>query len=113
MAIETTELEPVDRVRVTVLMDNLTDPLLVDQEAVARVNWPKALTGALPRATAQVSPDGVPDALIAEPGFSALVRVDSTPRSTSQRSANQLVICIIGRVQGPWQWGSVAQGTTQ
>ena len=26
------ELEPVDRVRVTVLMDNLTDPLMVDQE---------------------------------------------------------------------------------
>jgi hypothetical protein len=26
------ELEPVDRVEITVLMDNLTDPLLVDQE---------------------------------------------------------------------------------
>jgi 7,8-dihydropterin-6-yl-methyl-4-(beta-D-ribofuranosyl)aminobenzene 5'-phosphate synthase len=71
------ELEPVDRVEITILMDNLTDPLLVDQESVARINWPKALTGALPTASARIAPDsGVPDALIAEPGFSALVRVD-------------------------------------
>jgi hypothetical protein len=32
------ELEPVDRVEITILMDNLTDPLLVDQESVARIN---------------------------------------------------------------------------
>lgn len=71
------EIEPVDRVEITVLMDNVTDPLLVDQDAVQRVNWPKALLGALPTAAAGVSPDrGVPDALIAEPGFSALVRVE-------------------------------------
>jgi 7,8-dihydropterin-6-yl-methyl-4-(beta-D-ribofuranosyl)aminobenzene 5'-phosphate synthase len=75
------ELEPVDRVEITILMDNLTDPLLVDQESVARINWPKALTGALPTASARVSPDsGVPDALIAEPGFSALVRIDKAGR---------------------------------
>ena len=42
------ELEPVDRVEITVLMDNVTDPLLVDQEAVARMNWPKAILGGLP-----------------------------------------------------------------
>jgi hypothetical protein len=36
------ELEPVDRFEITILMDNLTDPLLVDQDAVARLNWPKA-----------------------------------------------------------------------
>jgi hypothetical protein len=67
------ELEPVDRVEITVLMDNVTDPLLVDQQAVARLSWPKALAGGLPTAGARVSPDtGVPDALIAEPGFSAL-----------------------------------------
>lgn len=78
---QTIELEPVDRVRVTVLMDNLTDPLLVDQEGVTRVSWPKALTGALPRAAARASPeDGVPDALIAEPGFSALVRIEKGGR---------------------------------
>ena len=69
-------LEPVDRVEITVLIDNVTDPLLVDQDGVRRVNWPRALHGALPTATARVSPgSGVPDALIAEPGFSALVRV--------------------------------------
>jgi 7,8-dihydropterin-6-yl-methyl-4-(beta-D-ribofuranosyl)aminobenzene 5'-phosphate synthase len=70
------ELEPVDRVHVTILIDNVTDPLLVDQDGVSRVNWPKALTGSLPRAKARTSPDdGVPDALVAEPGFSALVRL--------------------------------------
>ena len=75
------ELEPVDRVSMTVLVDNLTDPLLVDQEAVRRVNWPKALAGGLPRVAAQVSPSlGVPDALVAEPGFSALVRIEKAGR---------------------------------
>jgi 7,8-dihydropterin-6-yl-methyl-4-(beta-D-ribofuranosyl)aminobenzene 5'-phosphate synthase len=64
----------------TVLMDNLTDPLLVDQEQIRRLNWPKALSGGLPRAAARVSPDGVPDALIAEPGFSALVRIEKDGR---------------------------------
>jgi 7,8-dihydropterin-6-yl-methyl-4-(beta-D-ribofuranosyl)aminobenzene 5'-phosphate synthase len=70
-------LEPVDRIRITILIDNLTDALLVDQPGVARLNWPRMFHGAVPRADALVSPDsGVPDALIAEPGFSALVRVD-------------------------------------
>jgi 7,8-dihydropterin-6-yl-methyl-4-(beta-D-ribofuranosyl)aminobenzene 5'-phosphate synthase len=72
----TIELEPVDRIRLTILMDNVTDPLLADQDGVARVNWPKALSGAIPRKAARTSPDdGVPDALVAEPGFSALVRI--------------------------------------
>ena len=63
------ELEPVDRMEITLLMDNVTDPLLVDQEAIARMNWPKAILGGLPTAQARVSPTtGVPDALIAEPG---------------------------------------------
>ncbi len=75
------ELEPVDRVEITVLIDNVTDPLLADQEAVARMNWPKALAGGLPTAAARASPDtGVPDALIAEPGFSALVRIEKGGR---------------------------------
>jgi 7,8-dihydropterin-6-yl-methyl-4-(beta-D-ribofuranosyl)aminobenzene 5'-phosphate synthase len=75
------ELDPVDRVEITILVDNLTDALLVDQEHVARINWPKALTGALPTASSRVSPDsGVPDALIAEPGFSALVRIEKAGR---------------------------------
>ena len=76
------ELEPVDRVEITILMDNVTDPLLVDQEAVARMNWPKAILGGLPTAQARVSPaTGVPDALIAEPGFSALVRIEKAGRT--------------------------------
>src|SRR5690348_12018825 len=69
-------LEPVDRVEITILVDNVTDALLVDQPSVTRINWPKAMTGALPYAASRVSPAGVPDALIAEPGFSALVRID-------------------------------------
>ncbi len=70
------ELEPVDRIQLTILMDNVTDPLLVDQDRVTRLNWPKALLGAVPRAASRTSPDGgVPDALVAEPGFSALVRL--------------------------------------
>src|SRR3954451_17692661 len=74
-------LESVDRVEVTILMDNVTDPLLVDQDGVRRVNWPRALLGALPTAAARVSPgSGVPDALIAEPGFSALVRIEKDGR---------------------------------
>jgi 7,8-dihydropterin-6-yl-methyl-4-(beta-D-ribofuranosyl)aminobenzene 5'-phosphate synthase len=74
-------LESVDRVEITILMDNVTDPLLVDQEGVRRVNWPRAINGALPTAAARVSPGtGVPDALIAEPGFSALVRVGTGGR---------------------------------
>jgi 7,8-dihydropterin-6-yl-methyl-4-(beta-D-ribofuranosyl)aminobenzene 5'-phosphate synthase len=75
------ELSPVDRVRITVLVDNVTDPLLVDHGGVGRMNWPKALLGGLPRAASRVSPDtGVPDALIAEPGFSALVRFEKDGR---------------------------------
>ena len=74
-------LESVDRVEITILMDNVTDPLLVDQDGVRRVNWPRAINGALPTASARVSPDsGVPDALIAEPGFSAFVRVEKAGR---------------------------------
>ena len=74
--IQPISLEPVDSVRITVLMDNVTDPLMADQEHVVRVSWPKAIHGMLPRAASGVSPEsGVPDALIAEPGFSALVRI--------------------------------------
>ncbi len=36
-------LEPVDRVRVTVLMDNLTDPLLVDEDRITRLNYSPSL----------------------------------------------------------------------
>jgi hypothetical protein len=39
------ELKPVDRIRITTQIDNLTDPLLVGQDGVARVNCPRALAG--------------------------------------------------------------------
>jgi 7,8-dihydropterin-6-yl-methyl-4-(beta-D-ribofuranosyl)aminobenzene 5'-phosphate synthase len=72
------ELEPVERVRVTILMDNVTDPLIPDQEPATRVSWPKALAGGAPRVSTRFAT--VPDALIAEPGFSALVRVEKDGR---------------------------------
>ena len=66
--ISTIELEPVDRIQLTILIDNVTDPLLMDQHGVARMNWPKALLGSIPRSSSQTSPErGVPDALTAEP----------------------------------------------
>jgi 7,8-dihydropterin-6-yl-methyl-4-(beta-D-ribofuranosyl)aminobenzene 5'-phosphate synthase len=74
------ELEPVDRVRLTILMDNVTDPLIPDQGPVTRRSWPKALAAGAPRVATPLMPDGVPDALIAEPGFSALVQVEKGGR---------------------------------
>ena len=70
------ELEPVDRIRVTILMDNVTDVLIPDQGAVTRFNAPKALAQSAPHVPARFASEGVPDALIAEHGFSALVRVE-------------------------------------
>ena len=75
------ELEPVERLRVTILMDNVTDPLLPDQGPVTRLSWPKALAERAPHVPAGLATEGtVPDALIAEPGFSALVRVEKNGR---------------------------------
>lgn len=75
------ELEPVDRVRVTIVMDNITDPLIPDHGPVRRLSWPKALADSAAHVPAQLAVDGkVPDALIAEPGFSALVRVEKNGR---------------------------------
>jgi 7,8-dihydropterin-6-yl-methyl-4-(beta-D-ribofuranosyl)aminobenzene 5'-phosphate synthase len=74
------QIEPVDSVRVTILMDNVTDPLSPDQGPVTRLSWPKALAGGAPRVMTPLMPDGVPDALVAEPGFSALVRVEKGGR---------------------------------
>jgi len=70
------ELEPVERIRVTILMDNVTDPLLPDQGPVTRLSWRRALAEGAAHVPAGVATQGeVPDALIAEPGFSALVVV--------------------------------------
>jgi 7,8-dihydropterin-6-yl-methyl-4-(beta-D-ribofuranosyl)aminobenzene 5'-phosphate synthase len=73
------ELQPVDKVRVTILMDNVTDPLIPDQEPVTRRTWPKALADGAPKLQSRFATD-VPDALIAEPGFSTLVRVERNGR---------------------------------
>ncbi|MGH3042336.1 MAG: MBL fold metallo-hydrolase [Gaiellaceae bacterium] len=71
----------IDRVRVTILMDNVTDPLIPDQGPVSRLSWPKALADAAAHLPARLAVDGrVPDALVAEPGFSALVRVEKNGR---------------------------------
>jgi 7,8-dihydropterin-6-yl-methyl-4-(beta-D-ribofuranosyl)aminobenzene 5'-phosphate synthase len=69
----TIPLAPVDTVRITILMDNMTDPLLFPSEHVERTTWLHQLPR--PRRASTVTEDGLPDALIAEPGFSALVRV--------------------------------------
>jgi 7,8-dihydropterin-6-yl-methyl-4-(beta-D-ribofuranosyl)aminobenzene 5'-phosphate synthase len=74
------ELQPVDSVRVTILMDNVTDPLIPDEGPVTRLGWPKALAGAVPRVATPFAPEGVPDALVAEPGFCALVQVEKNGR---------------------------------
>ena len=74
------DLEPVERVRVTVLMDNVTDLLIPDEGRVTRYNAPKALAESAPRVPAQFAARDVPDTLIAEHGFSALVRVEKGGR---------------------------------
>jgi 7,8-dihydropterin-6-yl-methyl-4-(beta-D-ribofuranosyl)aminobenzene 5'-phosphate synthase len=62
-------------------MDNVTDPLIPDQGPVTRLGWPKALAEGAPRARSQVAAGGtLPDALVAEPGFSVLVRVEKAGR---------------------------------
>jgi 7,8-dihydropterin-6-yl-methyl-4-(beta-D-ribofuranosyl)aminobenzene 5'-phosphate synthase len=74
-------LDPVERLRLTILMDNVTDPLLADAGPVTRLSWPKALAGRLPTVAARTTAgNAVPDALIAEPGFSALVRIEKGGR---------------------------------
>ena len=81
MSVTQLDLEPVDRLRLTILMDNVTDPLIPDTGPVSRISWPKALAEGAPRLPARVfAESGVPDALIAEPGFSALVRIEKDGR---------------------------------
>ena len=74
----TIPLTAVDAVRITIVMDNVTDPLLFPTQHVERTTWFHQL--AQPRAASAVTEDGFPDALIAQPGFSALVRVTTAGR---------------------------------
>ena len=74
----TIPLAPVDAVRITILMDNVTDPLIFPTPHVGAHDL-----AAPPRAAARGlgrHRDGLPDALIAQPGFSALVRVTTGGR---------------------------------
>src|SRR5262245_57715873 len=61
-------------------MDNLTDALIPDQGPVTRLSWPKVLTDPGARVPAQFAHDGVPDFLIGEAGFSALLRLEKDGR---------------------------------
>jgi 7,8-dihydropterin-6-yl-methyl-4-(beta-D-ribofuranosyl)aminobenzene 5'-phosphate synthase len=65
---------------VTILMDNVTDPLIPDRSPVTRLSWPKVLTDPTARVRAQFSPEGIPDFLVGEAGFSALVRFEKNGR---------------------------------
>jgi 7,8-dihydropterin-6-yl-methyl-4-(beta-D-ribofuranosyl)aminobenzene 5'-phosphate synthase len=70
------ELDPVDAVVVTTLMDNVTDSLMPDQGPARR-----PALGQGPRRPAAVMEGGQsPDALIAEHGFSVLVTVTKAGR---------------------------------
>jgi 7,8-dihydropterin-6-yl-methyl-4-(beta-D-ribofuranosyl)aminobenzene 5'-phosphate synthase len=72
----TIDLEPVDSVDVTILMDNFTDALIPDQGPAHRPG-----RGGPTRPSATMAGGTVPDALIAEHGFSALVTVTKAGRS--------------------------------
>ncbi|GGK00201.1 MBL fold metallo-hydrolase [Streptomyces camponoticapitis] len=62
-------LEPVDSVTVTTLMDNVTDLIMADRGPARRL----PPTTRIPAST--MTEESVPDALVAEHGFSALVTV--------------------------------------
>jgi hypothetical protein len=79
------ELEPVTRIRLTILMGNVTDPLLRDAGPVTRLTWPKALAEGAPQAPAKVWAEGaVPDGLVAEPGAGYRYRLISASASCSK-----------------------------
>jgi 7,8-dihydropterin-6-yl-methyl-4-(beta-D-ribofuranosyl)aminobenzene 5'-phosphate synthase len=72
----TIPLEPVDSVVITMLMDNVTDIFMPDQGPARRVAPGRGPT----RAAALMADGTVPDALIAEHGFSALVTITKAGR---------------------------------
>jgi 7,8-dihydropterin-6-yl-methyl-4-(beta-D-ribofuranosyl)aminobenzene 5'-phosphate synthase len=72
---QTISLEPVDSVVVTTLMDNVTDAIMPDHGPARRFG------GKLPpRGSATMTGGSVPDALIAEHGFSVLITVTKAGR---------------------------------
>lgn len=71
------DLEPVDSVEVTTLMDNLTDVFMPDQGPARRIG-----PGMVPNRSSPVMAEGwVPDVLIAEHGFSMLLTVRKGDRA--------------------------------
>jgi 7,8-dihydropterin-6-yl-methyl-4-(beta-D-ribofuranosyl)aminobenzene 5'-phosphate synthase len=75
---ETIGLEPVDRLTITTLVDNVTDSLLADDGPAKRPSL-----GAGPRVQSPLAVGGTSDdALRAEHGFSALVTVEKDGRRT-------------------------------
>jgi hypothetical protein len=66
-ATTTIPLASVDAVRITILIDNVTDPLLFPTQHVERTTWFHHL--AKPRAASALTDDGLPDALIAQTGL--------------------------------------------
>ncbi len=72
----TISLDPVDAVVVTTLMDNVTDIFMPDQGPARRVGVGRGPV----RASALMQDHEVPDALIAEHGFSVLVTVTKAGR---------------------------------
>lgn len=79
--VEPIALEPVDRVVLTTLVDNLSDMLLLDQGPAKRVG-PLALAG-MPRIAEPLFEEGqTVDGLHAEHGFSMLVTVERGDRRT-------------------------------
>ena len=73
---ETVTLPPVDEVEIVSLMDNVTDALMPDQGPARRA----ALGDGPVRPSATMSEGTVPDALVAEHGFSVLVTVRTGDR---------------------------------
>ncbi|HTZ93663.1 MAG TPA: MBL fold metallo-hydrolase [Streptosporangiaceae bacterium] len=72
----TIDLEPVDSVVVTTLIDNVTDTLMTDSGPARRVRL-----GSGPARTARLMADGkVGEGLVAEHGFSALVTISKAGR---------------------------------
>jgi len=65
------DLEPVDSVTVVILMDNVTDALMTDHGPARRFDLARSQW----RPLAMMAEGRVPEALIAEHGFSALVTV--------------------------------------
>ena len=70
------DLDPVDSVVVTTLIDNVTDALMPDQGPARRVGIGREHA----RPAAAMDGGTVPDALIAEHGFSALVTISKAGR---------------------------------